>query len=351
MNEPLTNSASRTRFSGKSHNHHPQWSNQPIRLIEKEKRDPLLVLDDFFECYHLRDVREKLWEWVSEVVTSPNEIASEPLERSSNLYFYEKVEGLIEAAHILRRKIHKHRRKRQKIKSKKIAHSTETGSRKVNMHAKSDAVTVIDEAATQEHILNKPKQLQEYTDEDPMYVITEVFKNESLDFLRNQLRDWRHIALSADCAIYEEGEQREQLLTFYDHLLELTEALFIIYAKNQNSSSTRHMIEAEKQQILSQEQIANPMQVVSAFFDQFPLNNAIRELNDWQEASICFTGVYPENMSPLSALITYRNVLCLIKAANRLISWRFDLLSNEHRPNHQSGLHTTDASSPERMAF
>jgi hypothetical protein len=119
MNEPLNNSLTTIPFTGKTYNRHPYWYNQPLRLTEEQKKDPLPVLDDFFECYHLNEVRQMLWDWLIEVISSNRSIASEPLERSNHLYFYEKIEEIIEAAYILRKKMHKHRRKQEKKRLKK----------------------------------------------------------------------------------------------------------------------------------------------------------------------------------------------------------------------------------------
>src|SRR3954470_19654949 len=83
-------------------NHHPQWYNQPLRLTEEERQDPLLVINDFFESYHLQDVRDILWKWIVEIISSPGSIASEPLERSNHIYFYEKIEALIEACYVFK---------------------------------------------------------------------------------------------------------------------------------------------------------------------------------------------------------------------------------------------------------
>ena len=82
-------------------NHHPQWHNQPLRLTEEECQNPKMVIEDFFECYHLNDIREILWKWTVEVVSSPGSISSEPLERSNHLYLYEKLEALVEASYII----------------------------------------------------------------------------------------------------------------------------------------------------------------------------------------------------------------------------------------------------------
>jgi hypothetical protein len=83
-------------------NHHPQWHNQPLRLTEEEKQNPMLVIQEFFQCYHLNDVRQILWGWAVEVISSAGSISSEALERHNHFYFYEKIEALIEASFILK---------------------------------------------------------------------------------------------------------------------------------------------------------------------------------------------------------------------------------------------------------
>jgi hypothetical protein len=82
-------------------NHQLQWCNTPLRLNEEEMKDPLMVLKEFFECYHLNDTRHILWKWTVEVLCSQGSISSEPLERSNHLYFYEKMEALLEASYII----------------------------------------------------------------------------------------------------------------------------------------------------------------------------------------------------------------------------------------------------------
>lgn len=178
-----------------------------------------------------------------------------------------------------------------------------------------------------EDTFNKPKELVEFVNENPTYVIAEVFKtygwrgNEPLAYLRYELRDWLFVAISADCAIYEEGEQRKQLLIFQERMLVLIEALFVINLNNTAKENVKEQDNgADKPRLLNQEQIANPMQVVRTFFENFPITYCIRELNDWLEAGIAYGGEYPENMSELQVLYTYRNVLCLIRSAERLLS-------------------------------
>jgi len=82
-------------------NNHPLWYNQPLRLTEEERKNPVLVINDFFECYHLKDVRDITWKWLVEVLTSSGSISNEALERNDHIFFYEKIEALIEACYVI----------------------------------------------------------------------------------------------------------------------------------------------------------------------------------------------------------------------------------------------------------
>ncbi|MBO9203228.1 MULTISPECIES: hypothetical protein [Niastella] len=119
MNEPLNTSRPGISFSGKTYNKHPQWYNQPLRLTKEQKKDPLLVLDDFFECYHLNEVRQTLWEWLTEVLSSQRSVAIEPLDRNNHIHFYEKIEAVIELAFVMKNRMHKHRRRQERKKCKR----------------------------------------------------------------------------------------------------------------------------------------------------------------------------------------------------------------------------------------
>ena len=66
----------------------------------------MLVIEEFFQCYHLNDARSQFWSWLVEVVSSPGSISSEATERNNHFYFYEKTEMLIEACFILLKQSH-----------------------------------------------------------------------------------------------------------------------------------------------------------------------------------------------------------------------------------------------------
>ena len=118
MNEPST-ARPGISFSGKTYNKHPHWYNQPLRLNKEQKRNPLEVFEEFFQCYHLNETRQTMWEWLAEVISSPHKISSDSHDRDNHIYFYEKVEELIEAAFIIMKQTRKRQRKEEKRRSKK----------------------------------------------------------------------------------------------------------------------------------------------------------------------------------------------------------------------------------------
>lgn len=85
----------------RSLNNHPEWHNQPLRLSEDELNNPKLTIENFFECYRLQEVRQILWTWMVEVVSSSRSISQDGQQRNDHIYFYEKMELLIEAAFLI----------------------------------------------------------------------------------------------------------------------------------------------------------------------------------------------------------------------------------------------------------
>jgi hypothetical protein len=85
----------------RSLNKHPDWHNQPLRLSEEELKNPRLTIENFFECYHLQEVRQTLWNWMVEIVSSSRSISQEGQQRNDHIYFYEKLEALVEASFLL----------------------------------------------------------------------------------------------------------------------------------------------------------------------------------------------------------------------------------------------------------
>ncbi|OQP48052.1 hypothetical protein A4H97_29915 [Niastella yeongjuensis] len=305
MIEPLPNST-KSAFKGKTYNKHPHWYNEPLRLTEEQLNDPLLIFTEFFQTYHLNETREVLWQWLSAIISSPGSISSEPLERSNHMCFYEGLEEVIEAAFVLKAK-------------QSEAELNTTLSDNVN------SVRPIRQgsAADPGEIFNKGKRRIEYVNDDPLFVIKEVFNPAiwSIDYLK----EWVEIGLVSEESAYSDGDDQQILVNFKDQLLLLIEALYVINLERILDSSIRAWsLKVYTPNLLSKEQAANPTQVIVTFFEKFPMVYIMRELEDLLEAGINHFGPWKTEITdPCSVLDTYRNILCLIKSAERLLSMDF----------------------------
>jgi hypothetical protein len=302
MHEPLNTSRPGISFSGKSYNKHPQWYNLPLRLSEEKLDNPILVFNDFFECYHLNETREVLWQWLLTIISSPGSISNEPLERSNHLYFYEKLEEIIEAAFILQTNVPT---PNQRVYSKDDVSSPQA--------------TGLETTGHQGTIFNKGKRLIEYVNDDPLYVIEDIFNPGKWSI--NYLKEWVEIGLVSEDGAYCDADDRQNLITFRDHLLLLVESLYIINLQRISDSNKKEWsLKVYTPHLLSKEQTTNPKQIISEFFEKFPMLYIMRELEDLLEAGISHTGPWKDEITcPWHAFDTYRDILCLIKAAERLL--------------------------------
>jgi hypothetical protein len=99
--------------------------NQPMRLSENEKQHPHEVVEDFFSCFHLEDIREIMWDWLVAAMSCDSGQFSSGYDRSNLIFVYEKLELFIEAAHV----INKRRRQRQKRETRKRNRQTGTNNK------------------------------------------------------------------------------------------------------------------------------------------------------------------------------------------------------------------------------
>ena len=82
-------------------NKQKQIHNQLLRLTKEQQQEPGAVLTYFFECYHLKDLRELLWDWLLTALSSDNTTYAKGRERSNLIFLYEKLESLVEAAYLM----------------------------------------------------------------------------------------------------------------------------------------------------------------------------------------------------------------------------------------------------------
>lgn len=80
---------------------YPEWEMRSRSLTNEETEDPILVLDELFDFAHLPELRELLWEWLKITVSDSYSAHTEPNQKISVLFLYEKLQKLIEAAHLI----------------------------------------------------------------------------------------------------------------------------------------------------------------------------------------------------------------------------------------------------------
>jgi hypothetical protein len=267
----------------KTYNNHPQWYNKPIRLSEEQTNNPTPVFDEFFQCYHLNEVRQTMWRWLVTVVSSAGSVSNDPHERNNDLYFYEQIEMLVEGVWVIHRE----------------------GKAVVPVCSE----PCIEERAISNTRFSKPPRLIEKVHSQPEEVIREVFSEVILgDLLEDLLPAWLRVAMVNSDSLYSDGDSREILHEFYDQLLLFLEALYVIYEAP----------EEHKAYCLSAELLADPRQVVAAFFQQFSIEYIRRELHDFLDAGIGYAGVYPDGFTPWQAWMVYGQVECLVEGAWRV---------------------------------
>jgi hypothetical protein len=74
---------------------------EPRKLNAEQIADPMLVINEFFNVGHLPQIREMLWELLKTTVTGNYCTVLTRKERANLLYFFEQLEKLVEANHLL----------------------------------------------------------------------------------------------------------------------------------------------------------------------------------------------------------------------------------------------------------
>jgi hypothetical protein len=81
---------------------YPSTELEPRNLSKEEMEDPYKVIHSLFDYGHLPQIRFMLWDLLKITITGTYH-QQKPGERASLLHFYEKLEKLVEAVHILHR--------------------------------------------------------------------------------------------------------------------------------------------------------------------------------------------------------------------------------------------------------
>lgn len=275
MNEPLNHSHRPTW---------PHWHNQPFRLTVSEIENPSTVIEQFFQCYHLPDIRVCLHNWLLDSLTK------ETAESNQHVFTHFEIEKLVEAAWIIKQNGLDHKRKA----SDNLSPQNTLREQLPN----SDDI----------EILRKPARLIEKAQSTPLFVIKEVFDDLQLDTLKEYLGKWLEVALSNDTAAYNSGEKRALLITFHNSFQSLIETLNAI-DRPEHLSTTDVTFDSLPE---------TTIEIIGNFFCQFPIKYVHRELRDWLHAGISYNGTLPENIDCEMIFYTYEAMACLLEAAYQI---------------------------------
>lgn len=79
----------------------PAAAKQPL---QDSAINPLAVFAKFCDNYQLKEAKEILWEWLVTALGKSPSLYDQGLERSNLFFFYENVEGLLEAVYTMQAK-------------------------------------------------------------------------------------------------------------------------------------------------------------------------------------------------------------------------------------------------------
>jgi hypothetical protein len=194
----------------------------------------------------------------------------------------------------------------------------------IKLSVMSDLIKFTDEFSEEDWkkaMSSKSKRLIEYVDEDPFYVLSEVFSFDQWTFITEELRDWLIIGLTSNSNEYFNWDKRLTLVVFYDNLVLLIEALYITYVGKIEDADKKENIQPYEIHFLSKDEKANPKPVMVRFFEKFTTDYIMRELDDWFTATLSYPGYWRSDViNSCHAQRIHENVLCLIKSAERLLS-------------------------------
>jgi hypothetical protein len=233
-----------------------------------------------------------MWQWLVAVVSSADSVSNDHHERSNHMHFYEQIEMLVEGVWVVRRG------------------GGQVSATVTEVSANEEVIACVDEVKDGGNKrFSKPMRLVEKAHSHPEEVIKEVFSEVTWkDLYEYLLPTWLRVAVVSSESPYSDGDGREVLYAFYDQLLVLVEALYVLYEGPANYSPS----------CLSGEQLADPRRVIAAFFQQFSIEYVRRELCDFLDAGLGYDGVYPNGFSPWQAWMVYNHVVCLVEGAYRL---------------------------------
>ena len=289
---------------------YPEWHHKPLRLSRAEIQNPWLVFEEFFDMFHLTNIRDDLKLWLDDTANSGTE------DMIRHAHTCGMVEKLAEAAHLLYE---------EKVQEENGEDDDEAISEE---QEPSSGEAEEDDSGFEEDSGRKSfaKRLLVKADRNnPEKTMVRVFKIEEPDTLKETIQQWCRMALANDRANYEEASQREDVLVFCDEVLKLSEASYCIgkiysiekrsgFDLNRPKDLQVDLLRKEQGFSLTYEELLDPLQILHRFCENFPEAYVKAELWDMFDSAV-ISGKEP---GKFSLLLHYQCLLTLTEAARYL---------------------------------
>ena len=291
--------------------HYPEWHEKPLRLSTAEINNPWLVLEEFFNMYHLSGFRDSLKLWLDDSFNSGSD------DLSSHVHTCNMAEKLAEAAYLLYEKREKEEEEDDVAEEYQIPDNDPDSREEIGESGFEE-----EEGEDRRQFIKRPL-LGSGISKHPVKLISKIFTTEDLDSLKETIKEWCRMALANERANYEKASQREDLLIFCNELARLAEAVYCIYtihkieersgfSLNDPAGLQPDILRQDQPLSLSYEELLNPLKVLHDFWEQFPPGYVKAELWDLLDSAISTDS---HEKDKLFLLLHYQCLLTLIEAS------------------------------------
>lgn len=281
-----------------------------------------MVLDQFFQMYHLPQARACLKEWLDDALRAEDNCAS------AHVTMYNQVEKLIEAAFIL------HNGYELKEEPGQLKDTSLT-PHLVNPEA-SPGQTL------KENQFRRGHSLIDRVRKAPEANVKEIFRLVGPEDLKAVLHLWVKVSLSNDPIRYTEAKMKGQLIEFSYDVTGLIEAVYLMSEiKDLAEAIGREELPPGLKKDLRKDrsfahltaaQIDMPKLVLTAFFEKFSLEHCQTALWNLLDSAITYKEQLPDEPHRANLLLYYECYLSVIEVA-----WAINNVS-KRRQQESSGI-------------
>jgi hypothetical protein len=279
----------------------PDYHARPLALSNVEIADPFGALQKFFNRYDLPILRFRLKQWLDDALLHEDTQAGTVVDLYHELIRLAEAASELHEQHqiaILRRfdqlqDAGQYEQEQQALRDAFAPPQPPATGRGHNDTSTTDGTGDDNEAGPHGNIFYcKAPRSEEFAYISPEGALRDIFGSWPFSDMQQELERWKRIAMRSECTVYDQADQREQLLDWLDHLPALLEALDRIQQFGSFAGVTitlptpARMLRDYPPGGLSEAQAKDPLSVVTTYFQRFSLKGSHRELWSLFEAVV-----------------------------------------------------------------